>query len=280
MDTGWSGGRKAAVCFDISVNTILESKIPDVAATPKRSPVRFAVGLVFAVVFWPLAVLFVLLASAGSWIFLGPEEHQKLGQTTLSLVLGIFVNCVEGLGIIDVSDDELKQHAGMPGPLIIACNHPSLWDALFVIRRVRRVSCIMKTDVQLNPLLGTGARFAGFIPNAPRLKMIREAVKRLAVRRPAPAFPGGHPHPREDSGAVNEFRPGLALMAKQSGAPVLPVFISSNSNYLRKGWPIWRMPELPISISLKVGKVETIRPDERVRDFSRRLEAVFRTELG
>jgi 1-acyl-sn-glycerol-3-phosphate acyltransferase len=261
------------------MNTILESKIPDVAATPKRSPVRFAVGSVFALVSWPLAVVFVMFISAVSWIFLGREERQKLGQNTLGLILGTFMNCVEGLGIITVSDDELKQHAGMPGPLIIACNHPSLWDALFVIRRVRRVSCIMKTDVQLNPLLGTGARFAGFIPNSPRLKMIREAVKRLKSGDRLLLFPEGT-RTREESGAINEFRPGLALMAKQSGASVLPVFISYNSKYLRKGWPIWRMPDLPISISLRVGKVEKIRPDERVRDFSRRLEALFREELG
>ena len=260
------------------MNTILESKISDVAATPRRSPVLFAVGLVFAAFFWPLAAISVLLISVTSRLFLNRIERQKLGQHTLKLILGMFLNRLEDLRIIVVFDDELKQPAGIPGPLIIACNHPSLWDVLFVIRRIDRVSCIMKADVQLNPFLGTGARFAGFLSNTPRLRMIREAVKRLDSGGRLLLFPEGT-RTREENGVINEFRPGLALLAKQSGAPVLPVFITSNSKYLQKGWPIWRMPDLPITISLRVGEIEKIRPDERVRDFSQRLEALFRAEL-
>ena len=75
-------------------------------------------------------------------------------------------------------------------------------------------------------------------------------------------------------------RPGLALLAKQSGAPILPVFISSDSRYLQKGWPIWRMPDLPITISIRVVERILIRPDEKVRDFSERVERVFRKNLG
>jgi 1-acyl-sn-glycerol-3-phosphate acyltransferase len=79
---------------------------------------------------------------------------------------------------------------------------------------------------------------------------------------------------------INPFQPGVALLAMKADAPILPVFISSDSRYLQKGWPIWRMPQLPISISIRVGERIRILPDENVRDFSRRLEGVFRSGLG
>jgi 1-acyl-sn-glycerol-3-phosphate acyltransferase len=147
------------------------------------------------------------------------------------------------------------------------------------LRRIGRVICIMKADVQLSPMLRSGSRFAGFVSNAPRLRMICEAVKRLNVGARLLLFPEGT-RTRRENGLINDFRPGLALLAKQSGAPVLPVYISSDSPYLRKGWPAWKMPMPPISISIRVGEPISIMPDERVRDFSERLEERFRDELG
>jgi 1-acyl-sn-glycerol-3-phosphate acyltransferase len=147
------------------------------------------------------------------------------------------------------------------------------------LRRIGRVICIMKADVQLSPMLRSGSRFAGIVSNAPRLRMICEAVKRLNVGARLLLFPEGT-RTRRENGLINDFRPGLALLAKQSGAPVLPVYISSDSPYLRKGWPAWKMPMPPISISIRVGEPISIMPDERVRDFSERLEERFREELG
>jgi len=148
-----------------------------------------------------------------------------------------------------------------------------------VIRRFMQLSCIMKEDVLENPLLRNGALFAGFLPNSPRLKMIRLALDRLAGGGRLLLFPEGT-RTRAENGVLNPFRPGLALLAKQSGAPILPVFISSESRYLQKNWPIWRMPDLPVAVSMRVGERIQIRPDEKVRDFSERLEGIFRKELG
>jgi 1-acyl-sn-glycerol-3-phosphate acyltransferase len=92
-------------------------------------------------------------------------------------------------------------------------------------------------------------------------------------------FPEGT-RTRRELGSLNDFRPGLALLAKRSGAPVLPVFITTDSPYLGKGWPTWKMPKLPVSISFRVGETMTIMPDERVRDFSERLEERVRKGLG
>jgi len=258
--------------------TIPESETRSAPGT-KRSPVRFAAGLAFTVVYWPSWVIVLTCLSLFSAVLMKPAARRRLGQDSLACALGSFITGLECLGILRVEDAELRRVAGMPGPLIIACNHPALWDAPLVLRRIGRVSCIMKADVEANPLLGGGARFADFVPNSPRLRMIREAVARLRQGGRLLLFPEGT-RTRRERCVINRFRPGLALLAKQSGAPVLPVFISTDSPYLGKGWPIWRMPELPVSISIRVGEKLVIFPEERVREFSERLEGSFRAGLG
>jgi 1-acyl-sn-glycerol-3-phosphate acyltransferase len=240
---------------------------------------RFLLGHVYMVLYWPTAVLSVFVISSVSLVFLDRDDHRGFGQWTIAVCLKVLISGLELLGIIRVSDDDLKRHANIAGPLIIASNHPALWDAPLLIRHFAGLSCIMKEDVLKNPFLRNSARFAGFLPNFPRLKMIRMAMERLADGGRLLLFPEGT-RTREENGVLNPFRPGLALLAKQSGAPILPIFISSDSGYLQKGWPIWKMPHLPVSISIRVGEQILIRPGEKVRDFSERLEEIFRKELG
>lgn len=90
-------------------------------------------------------------------------------------------------------------------------------------------------------------------------------------------FPEGT---RTSGGVVNEFRPGIGLLAKGSGAGVLPVFIRTDSDFLRKEWPVWRCPRLPVRVRLEVGEVLWMREGEGADDFLRRVERRFRMELG
>jgi len=258
--------------------TIPECKIPN-APLAKWAPVRFIAAHVFTVIYWPTWVICIAALSMLSALGMRPDTRRRLGQSTLVISLGSYITALEMLRIIRVDDAELLKHANTPGPLIIACNHPALWDAPLIMRRIGRVFCVMKADVGANPFLRNGARFAGFVPNSPRLTMIREAVNRLRGGGRLLLFPEGT-RTRSEHGLINPFRPGLALLAKKSGAPVLPVFLSTNNPYLGKGWPIWKMPLLPVSVSFRVGEVMTIRPGERVLNFTERLEECFREGLG
>lgn len=230
------------------------------------------------VTYWPAWVLMILILGIITRPFMRKEAHERLGQKAISLGFLGFMNFLVGIRIVRIFDDDLKKHATTPGPLIIASNHPALWDAVLIIRRVAWVSCIMKKELTTNPFLCSGACFAGFISNTPRLDMIRTATRRLKAGGRLLLFPEGT-RTRDENHPVNPFRPGLALIAKQSGAPILPVFISSDSRYLQKGWPIWSMPTFPITVKIRVGEQISINPEERVRDFSMRIEETFRSEL-
>lgn len=252
---------------------------------PKPTPskcltncIRFVAALLMTVTYWPVCVLLIILICVSSSIFQAKENHHLLGQKVLQKTLGSFITFLEWFGIIHVIDDELKHHPDSPDPLIFACNHPALWDAPLVIRRIDRLSGIMKAELLTNPLLTHGARFAGFLPNSPRMTMIRSSIERLSSGGRLLFFPEGT-RTREENGVINPFRPGLALIAKESGVPIVPVFIRQNSPYLRKGWPIVKMPKLPITITLNLGKPIHSPHEESVRAFSERLETVFRKEL-
>jgi 1-acyl-sn-glycerol-3-phosphate acyltransferase len=249
----------------------------DLAET--RSPLRFYAGAVFMVIYWPFWVIAMLVTGLVTKPFFSEEKHRGVGQRMLGHGMDTFISGLISLRIIRVCDEGLRDMEDVPGPLIIACNHPAMWDALLVIRRFVSVSCIMKTELLANPLLGSSARFAGFLPNAPRMKMVRSAIERLNSGGRLLLFPEGTRTRRESVG-VNEFRPGLALLVERTSVPVLPIFITTNSRYLEKGWPIARRPTLPICIKLTAGELVHIEPEESTREFSARLEGIFREELG
>ena len=262
------------------MNSNTESEKPALPGPRQKvRPIRFLGALLFVVTYWPFAAIVILLFGLITKFFMSEENHQRLGQKTLGHAFNSFIGFLVTIGAIRVFDKELKEHADTPGPLIVASNHPALWDALLIIRRFVWVSCIMKRELTTNPLLCTGACFAGFIPNTPQLDMIRLASKHLKNGGRLLYFPEGT-RTREENRPLNPFRPGLALLASQSSAPVLPIFITSDSRYLQKGWPIWRMPMLPITVSLRVGEKITIHPEETVREFSDRLENCFKRELS
>src|SRR5690606_11060434 len=81
------------------------------------------------------------------------------------------------LGILQLSGRihfELDELASLKDEksLIIACNHPSLWDAPLMLSRLPNVACIVKTQVSNNLFVGIGARLARYIPNESSREMI------------------------------------------------------------------------------------------------------------
>ena len=250
-------------------------------ATPSKSlanRARFLTAQFITAFYWPACVVIIIFTSILSGLSNSKEDHHLLGQKVLSKNFARYIGLLEWLGILQVDDADLKNLPDSPAPLIFACNHPALWDAPLIIRRIPRLSGIMKSELLANPLLSNGARFAGFLPNSPRMTMIRASLERLSSGGKLLFFPEGT-RTRRENGAINPFRPGLALIARQSGVPIIPIFIRQDSPYLRKGWPMIKMPPLPITVSLHVGDPIHALPEESVRAFSDRLMTIFREEL-
>ena len=79
---------------------------------------------------------------------------------------------------------------------------------------------------------------------------------------------------------IQQVMKGLGIIATQSSAPVWPVFIETNSDYLSKGWPLWHLPDKKIRMRITLVEPLASPPDESAAEFTKRLREVFLAALG
>lgn len=207
-----------------------------------------ALGVISAV--WNLfaLVLYPLLPRA-----LG----QRVGRAGIAWGYRLFWAAARGSGLLRMDARALRALADERG-LVIVANHPSLLDALMLVAQLPRSFCVMKASLMRNPFLGPGARLARYICNDSPRRMVRQAVDDLRAGGQLVMFPEGT---RTIGSPLNAFQPGFALIAQRAHVPVQTVFIDTTSPYLRKGWPLWRLPPLPIEFSVRIGRRFEPRPD-------------------
>jgi 1-acyl-sn-glycerol-3-phosphate acyltransferase len=175
---------------------------------------------------------------------------RSLGRRVIAFAYRSFwaTASVFGMMRIDASClDALRDERGV----IFVANHPTMLDALLLVARLPRSACIMKADLMRNIFLGAGARLARYIRNDSARTMVRLAVEDLKNGGQLVIFPEGT---RTVTPPLNAFRPGVTLIAKLAQAPIQTVFIETDSPYLGKGWPLWRVPPLPIVFRLRLGQ--------------------------
>ena len=136
-------------------------------------------------------------------------------------------------------------------PVILAPNHPSSLDAIFLLTRHPDLACILKPALLNNVFLGAGARLAGFIRSDPPLRMIKEAVAELRRGAVVLLFPEGT---RTTHHPVNDLTGSVAVIARHAGSPIQVALIETDSPYLGKGWPLLKAPRLPIRYRVRLGR--------------------------
>ena len=237
---------------------------------------RFVHSVMFYVLLAHLAMMSLTwsLVSLVLYPLLSRENGVVVGRAAISSVYRGFWSCAQVLGLMRINYealDVLNDDAG----LIIAANHPSLLDAMLVVARVPRGICIMRASLMRNPFLGAGARLARYIRNDPPRGMIRSAVHNLQAGGQLVLFPEGT---RTVTPPINPFRPGMTLMAHMAQVPIQTVIIESDSPYLGKGWPIWRMPQFPVVFSARLG--QRFAPEADHMALLKRIETYFSNELS
>ncbi len=200
---------------------------------------------------------------------LGDETGKRLGRQAICRCYRSFWAVASASGILELDSEALDCLRDEPG-LIITANHPSMLDALILVARLPRSACIMKADLMRNVFLGAGARLARYIRNDSARGMVRLAVQDLRNGGQLVIFPEGT---RTTRRPVNPFGSAAPLIAKLANAPIQTVFIDTDSPYLGKGWPIWRLPPLPIVFKIRLG--ERFAPMADAHDLQRRLEHYF-----
>ena len=230
----------------------------------------------------PLYALLLLLGSISlAWnlvaMLLQPvlpaRLARPLGRATIALAYRWFWATASLTGMMRIDADCLDALRNERG-LIFVANHPTMLDALLLVARLPRSACIMKADLMKNIFLGAGARLAHYIRNDSARAMVRLAVDDLRAGGQLVLFPEGT---RTVEPPVNGFRPGVTLIAKLAQAPIQTVFIDTDSPYLGKGWPLWRVPPLPIVFKLRLG--QRFAPEQDSSALLKQLEHYFRQNM-
>jgi 1-acyl-sn-glycerol-3-phosphate acyltransferase len=234
---------------------------------------RLTLVSMVSIVYWASGALFFAVMGA---LLLSFHLHgvHRLGQRWLKQILTFYVHVLGAFNIAEcnyIGFEKLQQHAG---GYIVAPNHPAMWDVVFLLSRLEPMTCIFKAGLIRNPLFVGGAMMAGLIPNAPAIRMVNRAAGVLGEGGRVLFFPEGT-RTRKREGRLNPLQGSVALVARQAQVPVFPVVVSTDSDYLSKGWPVWRLPRKKTRLSMRVGDPVTCGVDESVMEFNERLRAIY-----
>ncbi|HWK84399.1 MAG TPA: lysophospholipid acyltransferase family protein [Caldimonas sp.] len=199
----------------------------------------------------------------------------RFGRSAISFIYRSAWSTAQRLGMMRIDSSALDALRDEAGGLIVAANHPTMLDALVVVARLPRGVCIMKAELSHNIFLGTGARLARYIRNDAGRGMVRDAVASLKEGGQLVFFPEGT---RTVRPPINDFKPGMTLIAQLASVPIQTVVIESESPYLTKGWRLLRPPPGPVVIRLRLG--QRFAPDADHRALLRRLEEYFAREVA
>lgn len=159
------------------------------------------------------------------------------------------VNClVRVVAAVTVTGTE-----NMPrrGGVLLVSNHLASYDPLIVGMCFRRELHFMaKIELYRNPLVTwfiTQLRAFPVRRGAGDRAALRHAEQLLHSGRVVALFPEGH---RSHGEGVQESKGGIALLARRSGVPILPVAITG-TEYLLPGrvlsWRPWRRPAITVT---------------------------------
>lgn len=132
------------------------------------------------------------------------------------------------------------EHLPRSGPFILVVNHASNLDPLMMGwasgRQIGRVVHFMaKIEMRRWPIVGWLATQAGvyFVRRGERDRAAQQfSLDALAAGRPIAIFPEGT---RSRTGHLREGKPGAALIAMRSGAPIVPAGIAGTHRIFPNG---------------------------------------------
>lgn len=239
----------------------------------------FSMTVLFGVFFGGILLeLFFILPLI--WCFdrmFGPEPDRM--QRSHRILISIWIMMLKLCGLLSA-----KRADGKPfdGPCVVICNHPGLFDVLFLIRDIPRLSMLVKRTLVQKLPLGPIFRSAGYVlstdleEHSPVMTIL-EATEKIKKGYKFLIFPEGTRSPK---GGLRKFKVGAFRIARMMNVPVQPVLIRNTPPFIPKE-DKWYFPHWQVS-SLEMEYWEPILPPEvgKEKEYARILEDQYRLGLG
>jgi len=167
------------------------------------------------------------------------------------------------------------------GPCIIIANHPGLFDVLFLIRDIPKLTVLVKRSLATWLPLGPIFTSSGYIlspkgSSANPMASLLDAMERLRMGYKFLLFPEGTRSPK---GSLRKFKAGAFKIAQKQGVPVQPVLIYNDPPFLPKGEP-WYLPTKEISeIQIEFMDPIYIPKEKNIRDVVNEVENLYHRAL-
>jgi len=152
------------------------------------------------------------------------------------------------------------------GPLILASNHVSYLDPIFLgVSLPRKANYMAKEEIFRNPLISW---FLGKLQAYPvsrdrvNSSSIRRTLDLLKKGRVLLLFPEGT---RGDGKGLQKAKPGIAIIGQKSGAPMIPAFLQGPEKVLPRGSGRIRLHKVTVHIGTPVIIEPFSRPWESKR---------------
>lgn len=199
--------------------------------------------------------VFYFGASVVAWVLLPLHRHRHRALPATEqraaldrFMMGCYRWSIEFMAKLGLMTFELPDlHRDLPPqPWVIAANHPSLIDVLFIKAAIPGVVVLVKAELFREPslrrILEAHGDFAGREREAQTIgetAVLDTFVERLRAGRSVLVFPEGT---RSPAWRLRRFRRGGAEAAIRAGVPVVPVFVLSDPPTLKKGDKWYQMP--------------------------------------
>jgi len=168
------------------------------------------------------------------------------------------------------------------GPCVVVCNHPGLFDVLFLITEIPRLCVLVKPSLPrvlpLKPILKSlGYVLAPDYAQVDPVESAQGAMAEIRAGNKLQLFPEGT---RSPEGGLRPFRPGAFKIARMTGVPVQPVLIRNEPPFLPKG-DKWYFPRRETSL-FRLEFWEPLPPPLKgeERTLASQLEMRYREVLG
>ncbi|HEY5552944.1 MAG TPA: lysophospholipid acyltransferase family protein [Opitutaceae bacterium] len=206
----------------------------------------------------------------------GLARNERHFQRVIHWLFAFVVGWARSIRLLRVDYEGMDQIPS--GGCVLVANHPGLMDIVYLLARFPEAVSVFKPAIRNNPILGAGARRAGYIGSDSGPDLVRDAGEKAAAGGALIIFPEGTRTP--PGIAIGPLRPGFVLIARRAGVPIQLVCIAWNTNVLVKGRAWWKLPRLPGQVNVKVGPLVTVTEGESTGDVSTRIETWFREAIA